>query len=138
MPLPLAAVSNPPTEIGQVEAHGDAARQSPRAGAGRSGEPRRNHHATVKPVELMRWLVRLVTPPGGMVLEPFAGSGTTLVACALEGVDCLGMELDADYVEIARARVEHARVQRTEELAAIAAASAQIDMFAGLDLGDAS
>ena len=83
----------------------------------------------------MRWLVRLVTPPGGMVLEPFAGSGTTLVACALEGVDCLGMELDADYVEIARARVEHARVQRTEELAAIAAASAQIDMFAGLDLG---
>lgn len=120
------------------EAHGDAARQSPRAGAGRSGEPRRNHHATVKPVELMRWLVRLVCPPGGMVLEPFAGSGTTLVACALEGVDCLGMELDADYVEIARARVEHARVQRTEELAAIAAASAQIDMFAGLDLGDAS
>ena len=84
----------------------------------------------------MRWLVRLVTPPGGMVLEPFAGSGTTLVACALEGVDCLGMELDADYVEIARARVEHARVQRTEELAATAAASAQIDMFAGLDLGD--
>lgn len=115
-----------------------AARGNPRTGAGRSGEARRNPHPTVKPVDLMRWLVRLVTPPGGMVLEPFAGSGTTLVACALEGVDCLGMELDADYVEIARARVEHARVQRTEELAAIAAASAQIDMFAGLDLGDAS
>ena len=125
----------PPRVVDPSREPDAAARQSPRTGAGCSGEPRRNHHATVKPVELMRWLVRLVTPPGGMVLEPFAGSGTTLVACALEGVDCLGMELDADYVEIARARVEHARVQRTEELAATAAASAQIDMFAGLDLG---
>ncbi|HPM52780.1 MAG TPA: site-specific DNA-methyltransferase [Rhodoglobus sp.] len=126
----------PPRVVDPSREPDAAARQSPRTGAGCSGEPRHNHHATVKPVELMRWLVRLVTPPGGMVLEPFAGSGTTLVACALEGVDCLGMELDADYVEIARARVEHARVQHTKELAAIAAASAQIDMFAGLDLGD--
>ena len=125
----------PPRTVDPSRAEGTPGRESPRTGAGRSGEPRRNHHATVKPVELMRWLVRLVCPPGGIVLEPFAGSGTTLVACALEGVDCLGMELDADYVEIARARVEHARVQRTEELAATAAASAQIDMFAGLDLG---
>jgi len=91
------------------EAHGDAARQSPRAGAGRSGEPRRCHHPTVKPVELMRWLVRLVTPPGGIVLEPFAGSGTTLVACALEDRDAIGMELDPEYVTIGRARVAHAR-----------------------------
>jgi len=112
------------------EAHGDAARQSPRAGAGRSGEPRRNHHATVKPVELMRWLVRLVCPPGGIVLEPFAGSGTTPAACALEDVDCLAMELDADYVEIARARVAHAVQQREEELAAKIEASRQMDLFA--------
>ena len=125
----------PPRTVDPSRAEGTPGRESPRTGAGRSGESRRNHHATVKPVDLMRWLVRLVCPPGGIVLEPFAGSGTTLVACALEGVDCLGMELDADYVEIARARVEHARVQRTEELAATAAASAQIDMFAGLDLG---
>jgi len=126
----------PPRVVDPSREDDAAARDNPRTGAGRSGEARRNPHPTVKPVDLMRWLVRLVTPPGGMVLEPFAGSGTTLVACALEGVDCLGMELDADYVEIARARVEHARVQRTEELAATAAASAQIDMFAGLDLGD--
>ena len=125
----------PPRVVDPSRKPDAAARQSPRTGAGCSGEPRRNHHATVKPVELMRWLVRLVCPVGGIVLEPFAGSGTTLVACALEGVDAVGMEIDAEYVAIARARVEHARVQRTEELAATAAASAQIDMFAGLDLG---
>ena len=125
----------PPRTVDPTRAEGTPGRESPRTGAGRSGEPRRNHHATVKPVELMRWLVRLVCPVGGIVLEPFAGSGTTLVACALEGVDAVGMEIDAEYVAIARARVEHARVQRTEELAATAAASAQIDMFAGLDLG---
>ena len=107
-----------------------AARDSPRTGAGRSGEARRNHHATVKPIDLMRWLVRLVTPPGGMVLEPFAGSGTTPAACALEDVDCLAMELDADYVEIARARVAHAVQQREEELAAKIESSRQMDLFA--------
>ena len=107
-----------------------AARDNPRTGAGRSGEARRNHHATVKPIELMRWLVRLVTPPGGIVLEPFAGSGTTPAACALEDVDCLAMELDADYVEIARARVAHAVQQREEELAAKIESSRQMDLFA--------
>jgi site-specific DNA-methyltransferase (adenine-specific) len=84
----------------------------------------------VKPIDLMRWLVRLVTPPGGMVLEPFAGSGTTPAACALEDVDCLAMELDADYVEIARARVAHAVQQREEELAAKIESSRQMDLFA--------
>jgi site-specific DNA-methyltransferase (adenine-specific) len=107
-----------------------AARDNPRTGAGRSGEARCNHHATVKPIDLMRWLVRLVTPPGGMVLEPFAGSGTTPAACALEDVDCLAMELDADYVEIARARVAHAVQQREEELAAKIESSRQMDLFA--------
>ena len=55
-------------------------------------------HATVKPVDLMRWLVRLVTPPGGRVLDPFAGSGTTGVACMAEGFDCRMIELEADHV----------------------------------------
>lgn len=73
---------------------------------------RRNHHATVKPVALMRWLIRLVTPPGGIVLEPFAGSGSTLVAAALEDVDAIGMEIDPEYCTIARARVAHARRAR--------------------------
>ena len=65
------------------------------------------------------------------------GNNLDLLAAVRDNfAHAVGMELDAEYVEIARARVEHARVQRTEELAATAAASAQIDMFAGLDLGD--
>jgi DNA modification methylase len=71
----------------------------------------RNHHPTVKPVDLMRWLVRLVTPPGGLVVDPFMGSGTTGVACVLEGFRFVGIELDTDhgYMDIARARIAHAR-----------------------------
>lgn len=65
----------------------------------------RNHHPTVKPVELMRWLVRLVTPPGGLVLDPFAGSGTTGIAAALEGAHFVGIERDPEYVVIAHARI---------------------------------
>jgi site-specific DNA-methyltransferase (adenine-specific) len=68
-----------------------------------------NGHPTVKPVSLMRWLVRLVTPKGGNVLDPFAGSGTTLLAAHLEGFDYLGIEREAEYVEIIRKRL--ARVE---------------------------
>ena len=64
-------------------------------------------HPTVKPIALMRWLVRLITPPGGVVLDPFLGSGTTGIACALEGFDFVGIERDPEYVEVARARIEH-------------------------------
>lgn len=60
--------------------------------------------SAVKPIALMRWLVRLVTPPGGTVLDPFAGSGTTLIAAGLEGFDCVGIEREAEYVAIAEAR----------------------------------
>jgi len=66
-----------------------------------------NHHPTVKPIELMRYLVRLVTPPGGIVLDPFAGSGSTGVACAEEGFGFIGIEREAEYCEIARARIEN-------------------------------
>jgi DNA modification methylase len=66
-----------------------------------------NSHPTVKPIDLMRWLVRLVTPPGGTVLDPFAGSGTTGIAATLEGFDFIGIEREAEYVEIAKARIEH-------------------------------
>ena len=72
---------------------------------GRPTPRNRNHHPTVKPVALMRYLIRLVTPPGGTVLDPFLGSGTTLMAAALEGVDAIGIEREAEYVEIAKARV---------------------------------
>jgi site-specific DNA-methyltransferase (adenine-specific) len=62
-------------------------------------------HPTVKPVELVRWLVRLVTPPGGVVLDPFAGSGTTAEACILEGFRCVTIEREASYLPLIRARL---------------------------------
>lgn len=62
-------------------------------------------HPTVKPLNLMRWLVRLVTPPGGTVLEPFAGSGTTLEAALIEGFACIGIEREADYLPLILSRI---------------------------------
>jgi DNA modification methylase len=66
-----------------------------------------NVHPTVKPIALMRWLVRLVTPPGGTVLDPFAGSASTGCACALEGFAFIGIEQSAEYAEIAERRIAH-------------------------------
>lgn len=62
-------------------------------------------HPTVKPLDLMRWLVRLVTPPNGTILEPFAGSGTTLEAALLEGFQVIGIEREADYLLLIEARI---------------------------------
>jgi site-specific DNA-methyltransferase (adenine-specific) len=70
-----------------------------------------NTHPTVKPLALMRWLVRLVAYPGDTVLDPFAGSGTTGVACAMEGREFIGIEREAEYIEIARRRIEAASAQ---------------------------
>ena len=63
-------------------------------------------HPTVKPLDLMRWLVRLVTPPGGTVLEPFAGSGTTAEACVLEGFQCIAIEREAGYLPLIVSRLD--------------------------------
>lgn len=65
----------------------------------------RNPHPTVKPTALMQWLVRLVTPPGGVVLDPFAGSGSTGRAALLEGFRFVGIEKDPEYIDIARRRI---------------------------------
>jgi site-specific DNA-methyltransferase (adenine-specific) len=59
----------------------------------------------VKPLDLMRYLVRLVTPPDGLVLDPFLGSGTTAMASYLEGFRCVGIEMSEEYIEIAKRRV---------------------------------
>lgn len=64
-----------------------------------------NHHPTVKPTELMRYLCRLITPPGGLILDPFAGSGSTGKAALLEGFRFIGIELSEEYATIARARI---------------------------------
>jgi DNA modification methylase len=77
----------------------------------RGAAPRVNSHPTVKPVALMRWLVRMVTPPKGVVLDPFCGSGTTLVAAIEEGFDCIGVEREAEYVAIIEARIAAAQKQ---------------------------
>lgn len=77
------------------------------AKADASERPRANGtaHPTVKPLDLMRWLVRLVTPPGGIVLEPFAGSGTTVEACIKEDVRCVAIEREADYLPLIDERI---------------------------------
>ena len=86
------------------------------------GQPevrRRNTHPTVKPTALMRYLCRLVTPPGGLILDPFMGSGSTGKAAALEGFRFEGIELDPEdkgFLDIARARIEHAQAQRAADM----------------------
>ncbi len=69
---------------------------------------RKNNHPTVKPTELMRYLCRLVTPAGGVVLDPFMGSGSTGKAAVLEGFQFIGIDVDPSYVEVARNRIAHA------------------------------
>jgi site-specific DNA-methyltransferase (adenine-specific) len=89
---------------------GSAGLNSPRARAGRTGGSK-NFHPTVKPVELMRYLCRLITPSGGTVLDPFLGSGTTAVAATLEGFQWVGCEMTADYLPIIKGRVQWAEKQ---------------------------
>jgi DNA modification methylase len=93
----------PPQEYGLGAVEGNPKKPN-RATALR---PVQNHHPTVKPVAVMRWLVRLVTPPGGIILDPFTGSGSTGIAAVLEGFDFIGIEQDAEYVEIAERRIAH-------------------------------
>lgn len=85
---------------------GQARLDSPRTGAGRTGGAR-NVHPTVKPVDLMRWLVRLVGRKGALILDPFTGSGSTGVAAMLEGMRFVGLELEPLHVDFARARIAH-------------------------------
>lgn len=66
-------------------------------------------HPTVKPLALMQWLVRLITPPGGTILDPFAGSGTTIEAALAEGFHPIGIEMEADYLQLITTRIERCR-----------------------------
>lgn len=95
------------------------------AKAGRDERGADNIHPTVKPIGLMQWLCRLVTPPGGTVLDPFSGSGSTGCAAMVEGFSYIGCELSAEYAEIARARIEHWRGQRVGGISKEAAKSGQ-------------
>lgn len=89
---------------------GSAGTDNPRAGAGRKAKERKNTHPTVKPLRLMAWLVRLVTPPGGLVVDPFFGSGTTGAAAVAQGFRFIGADLggpDGRYTDIAAGRIEY-------------------------------
>lgn len=96
---------------GRVDPNGGASRffyvAKASSGERNAGLADRNPHPTVKPIELMRWLVRLITPPGGTVLDPFCGSGSTGCAAVLEDFDFVGIEREAEYVEVAEARIAH-------------------------------
>jgi site-specific DNA-methyltransferase (adenine-specific) len=87
--------------------NGSAARFFYTAKCSKSERGKGNNHPTVKPIALMRYLCRLVTPPGGIVLDPFMGSGTTGKAALLEGFSFIGIERDPKYFEIAQARVNN-------------------------------
>jgi DNA modification methylase len=82
----------------------------------RTNQARQNFHPTVKPTDLMRYLIKLVTPPDGVVLDPFTGSGSTGKAAILEGFRFIGIEMTEDYIPIIEGRLKHAADQRSEGL----------------------
>ncbi len=88
-----------------------------------------NHHPTVKPTDLMAYLVRLVTPPGGKVLDPFTGSGSTGKAAVREGFEFVGIEREPPYLAIAEARIAHELERVTAAALETAEAEAQLDIF---------
>ena len=88
---------------------GTAGLDNPRAGAGRTADQVKNYHPTVKPIQLMRWLCKLVGGHrGNVILDPFMGSGTTGIAAVSEGFDFIGIEKSPDYMRICEARIRHA------------------------------
>ncbi|RUF76149.1 site-specific DNA-methyltransferase [Pseudomonas aeruginosa] len=88
-----------------------------------------NNHPTVKPTDLMAYLVRLVTPPGGKVLDPFTGSGSTGKAAVRDGFEFVGIEREAPYLAIAEARIAHELERVTAAAEDAAKGSAQLDIF---------
>ena len=94
---------------------GNASRFFYCAKASKKDREENNSHPTVKPTDLMRYLVRLVTPKNGIVLDCFMGSGSTGKACALEGFEFVGIDLDKDYCEIAKARIDKAIEDKKED-----------------------
>jgi DNA modification methylase len=99
-------------DAGTDKTTGSAARFFYCAKASKADRDADNKHPTVKPTALMRYLCRLVTPPGGIVLDPFMGSGSTGKAAMLEGFQFIGIEREEEYIKIAKARIDNAFVQQ--------------------------
>ena len=89
---------------------GSAGSNNPRAGR-RGREEIRNIHPTVKPVKLMNWLVKMITPKNGTVVDTYCGSGTTLVAAEIAGINSIGIELNPQFCDIIHARLKHAMIE---------------------------
>ena len=92
-------------QMDESRKHGNPGGDNPR---NRGVQGRTNFHPTVKPTDLMRYLCRLVTPPSGIVLDPFMGSGSTGKAAMMEGFAFVGIEREAEYIDIAKARIQSA------------------------------
>lgn len=86
----------------------------PRMDRPQERRPSANHHPTVKPIKLMRYLCRLITPPGGVVLDPFMGSGSTGIAALNEGFGFCGIEMETEYCDIAKARLKYTKKKLKE------------------------
>jgi len=93
---------------------GSAARFFYCARASKSERGKNNKHPTVKPLALMKWLCRLITPPGGIVLDPFCGSGSTLVAAIEEGFEAVGIDFNEKYVKISEDRISNIKPIQTD------------------------
>jgi site-specific DNA-methyltransferase (adenine-specific) len=100
---------------GLVMKHEDGSDKA-NAYAGTTGAARQNFHPTVKPTSLMEYLVKLVTPPGGVVLDPFTGSGSTGKAAILQGFDFIGIEMTEEYLPIIEGRLKHAEALVAERI----------------------
>lgn len=98
-----------------VEIMGDKQRFFYCAKASKKDRGEGNRHPTVKPTKLMRYLCRLVTQPGGVILDPFMGSGSTGKAAKLEGLDFIGIEMDEGYIKIAEARIQNVQRDDSDE-----------------------
>lgn len=107
-------LTNPAVPFVQFQTGNGASGKASSLSEGRNTEYR-NNHPTVKPTDLMRYLCRLVTPPNGIVLDPFTGSGSTGKAAVLEGFQFIGIEREAEYVDIARARILNAKPEHEEQ-----------------------
>jgi site-specific DNA-methyltransferase (adenine-specific) len=106
---PLAFSNQAKAELkrGNLEFNGNGITGEGIVGHGNKVNMLKNFHPTVKPIKLMQYLIKMITPPNGIVLDPFCGSGTTGVACKIEGFEFVGLEQDIEYTKIAQARIEN-------------------------------
>lgn len=100
----LEGITKKSVHIYSEKAQGPLPKQTPSVSS-----PRANHHPTVKPLQLMQYMIRLITPPGGTVLDPFMGSGSTGAAAMLERCQFVGIDITPDYIDIAQRRISYWR-----------------------------